>query len=199
MQGLGGIRTIKKDGEKIEAYIKGDYCEESIKDLVKNIRRDVPENPKVNLILSQFNIVESDLIKILVLHAEDKKLSFWLLALLSYLTSKPSDGLLESDKDILNNALQEYKKSFMKNEGITYLILHISDYVKTPVEKRQKAHVQMMEFIVILLRNLLQYRNSDMGSDELHSHFLVAMLKEDMIGPLFFLIQMEKGELMGRI
>ena len=91
MQGLGGIRKIEKQGKKIEAYIKGDYCEESIKDLVKNIRRDSPENPKVKLILSQFNIVESDLIKLLILHAEDKKLSFWLLALLSYLTAKPSD------------------------------------------------------------------------------------------------------------
>lgn len=42
------------------------------------------------------------------------------------------------------NALKEYKKSFMKNEGITYLILHISDYVKTPTEQRQKAHFQML-------------------------------------------------------
>ena len=57
----------------------------------------------------------------------------------------------------------------------------------------------MMEFVVILLRNLLQFRTSAVGSDELHSHFLVAMLKEDMIGPLFFLIQMEKGELLSRI
>lgn len=87
----------------------------------------------------------------------------------------------------------------MKNEGVTYLILHISDYVKTPSEKLQKAHIQMMEFIIILLRNLLQFRSSDVGSDELHSHFLLAILKEDMIGPLFYLIQMEKGELMNRI
>lgn len=69
MQGLGGIRNIKKDGKQIEAYIKGDYCEESIKDLVKYMRKDSAENPKVCLILSQFNIIESDLIKILVLHA----------------------------------------------------------------------------------------------------------------------------------
>lgn len=57
---------------------------------MKYIRKDVPENPKVSLILSDLNIIESDLIKILVLHAEDKKLSFWLLALMSYLTAKPS-------------------------------------------------------------------------------------------------------------
>lgn len=27
VQGLGSIKTIKKDGRQIEAYIKGDYCE----------------------------------------------------------------------------------------------------------------------------------------------------------------------------
>ncbi len=54
---------------------------------------DVSDNPKVSLILSEFNIMESDLIKILVLHAEDKKLSFWLLALMSYLTTKPNESL----------------------------------------------------------------------------------------------------------
>lgn len=77
-----------------------------MKDLVKHIRRDLPANPKVKLILSQFNIVESDLIKLLVLHGEDKKLSFWLLALFSYITSRPSDDLLESEKISLNNALK---------------------------------------------------------------------------------------------
>ena len=70
--------------------------------------------------------------------------------------------------------------------------MHISDYVKTPAEKRQKAHIQMMEFIIILLRNLLQFRTTTIGPDEIHSHFLVALLKEDMLGPLFYLIQMEK-------
>jgi hypothetical protein len=125
---------------------------------VKHIRKDIPENPKVCLILAQFNIIESDLIKILLLHAEDKKLSFWLLALMSYLTMHPHDNLSPADHDTLARALREYKKTFMKNEGITYLILHISDYVKTPLENRQKAHFQLMEFIIILIRNLLQIR-----------------------------------------
>lgn len=73
------------------------------------------------------------------------------------------------------------------------MILHISDYVKTPVEKRQKAHVQIMEFIIILVRNLLQIKNEEAGSNDLHSHFLLAMVKEDMLGPLFYILQHEKG------
>ena len=87
----------------------------------------------------------------------------------------------------------------MKNEGITYLILHISDYVRTPIEKRQKAHIQMMDFIISLIRNLLQFRVSEAPHDELHSHFLVGILKEDLMGPLLYLVQMEKGELLSKI
>lgn len=69
MQQIGKVENFKKDGKQIEAYLKKEHCEESIKDLVKYIRKDVPENPKVCLILSELNIIESDLIKILVLHA----------------------------------------------------------------------------------------------------------------------------------
>lgn len=57
----------------------------------------------------------------------------------------------------------------------------------------------MMEFIIILLRNLLQIRAADISSDDTHNHFLVAMIKEDMMGPLFYMVQTEKGELMERI
>lgn len=55
------------------------------------------------------------MIKIFVLHVEDKILSFWLLALMASLTAKPSDNLSEIEKDTLNQALREYKKTFMKN------------------------------------------------------------------------------------
>jgi len=94
MQGLGGVRTIKHQDRVLEAYIKGPHCEEAVKDLVKFIRQDVPSNPRSRLILCEYNIVESDLLQLLVLQVEDKKLSFWLVALLALLTSKPSDELL---------------------------------------------------------------------------------------------------------
>ena len=57
----------------------------------------------------------------------------------------------------------------------------------------------MMTFIIELIRNLLQYRVDDTYQDDLHSHFLVTLLKEDMMGPLLYMIQMEKGELLSRI
>ncbi len=57
VQGLGSVRTVRQGDKYIEAYIKGPHCEESIKDLVKFIRNDLPGNPKVKMILSNYNIV----------------------------------------------------------------------------------------------------------------------------------------------
>lgn len=56
-----------------------------------------------------------------------------------------------------------------------------------------------MEFIINLIRNFLQFRVTDIQRDELHSHFLVTILKEDMMGPLLYLIQMKNEELLMRI
>jgi hypothetical protein len=132
IQGLGGVRTIKHRDRILEAYIKGPHCEESVKDLVKFIRQDVPSNPRSRLILSNYNIVESDLLQLLVLHVEDKKLSFWLVALLALLTAKPSDDLLPEEKDKLWASCREYKKSFIKKECFQILMVHISDYYHLP-------------------------------------------------------------------
>ena len=52
----------------------------------------------MKLILSHYNIVESDLIELLLLQVDDKKLSFWLVALLALMTSSPSDELIPDDK-----------------------------------------------------------------------------------------------------
>jgi hypothetical protein len=51
----------------------------------------------------------------LVLQVEDKKLSFWIIALLALLTAKPSDDLTPDEKEKLMNCLREYKNSFVKH------------------------------------------------------------------------------------
>ncbi len=57
IQELGGEQTIERNGKKLNAYLKGRHCEESVKDLIKFIRVDAPENPKALLILADYNIV----------------------------------------------------------------------------------------------------------------------------------------------
>lgn len=70
-------------------YVKGAHCEASLKDLVKYIRSDKPNNPFARVIISDFDeVVENDLLKLLILHVQDKKLSFWIITLLNLLTEK---------------------------------------------------------------------------------------------------------------
>jgi hypothetical protein len=57
MQGLGGVRSIKRNDRLLEAYIKGQHCEESVRDLVRLISHDSPSNPKSRFILAEYNII----------------------------------------------------------------------------------------------------------------------------------------------
>jgi hypothetical protein len=78
------------------------------------------------------------------------------------------------------------------------LIVHIADYYKTPEAGRLRPHMQMMEFIVLLLRNLVQVPRSEQYPD-LHSHFLAALIKEDVFNPLLYVLQTDRTALMEKI
>ena len=123
----------------------------------------------------------------LLLQVDDKKLSFWIIALLALITSKPIDDIIEDDRQKLNKAGRDYKRSFVKHECLTILTMHIADYFKT--ETKQKAHYQMLEFIIVLTRNLLQIPDSTTDGEALHNHFLTTMIREEMFNPLLYLVQ----------
>lgn len=147
-----------------------------MKDLVKFIKQDAPSSPKARMILTDFNIVESDLLELLVLQVEDKKLSFWIIALLQLLTEKPNEDLTAEEKEKINENLCEYKNSFVKHECFQILMVHIADFYKTSEEERLRAHYQMMEFIIKLIRNLVQIQNNE-KHPSLHNHFLAGFIK----------------------
>ena len=77
-------------------------------------------------------------------------------------------------------------------------MVHIADYYRTEEASRLKAHHQMMEFIILLIRNIAQIGGKD-GNADLHSHFLTTFLKEDMFNPLLYIIQSDKSSLIQKI
>jgi hypothetical protein len=77
-------------------------------------------------------------------------------------------------------------------------MVHIADFYKTPEAERLRAHYQMMEFIIKLVRNLVQIPNSEKYPN-LHNHFLAAFIKEDMFNPLLYIIQTDRSPLMDKI
>lgn len=78
------------------------------------------------------------------------------------------------------------------------MIVHIADYYKTPEQNRLRPHMQMMEFIILLLRNLVQIPLSEKYPD-LHNHLLAAFIKEDMFNPLLYILQTDRTALMEKI
>jgi len=77
-------------------------------------------------------------------------------------------------------------------------MVHISDYYHIPVQNLLKVHMQMLEFMILLIRNLAQIPN-DETDPNLHNHFLAALLKEDMFDPIFYIIQNDRTALMNKI
>ncbi len=117
--------------------------------------------------------------------------------MLALITNKPIDDIIEDDRQKLNKAARDYKRSFVKHECLTILTMHIADYFKT--ETKQKAHYQMLEFIILLIRNLLQIPDSSSDGEALHNHFLTTLIREEMFNPLLYLVQNEKSEVMEKI
>ena len=73
----------------MDVYIKGEHCEDSLKDLHFHLRRDNPERPFVKTKLGEWNFLEKDLIPLMLTQKRDKKLSFLIAILLVDLTEPP--------------------------------------------------------------------------------------------------------------
>ncbi|EAR94710.2 Yip1 domain protein (macronuclear) [Tetrahymena thermophila SB210] len=203
VQGLGSVKQVNE----IEIYVKGPHCEESIKDLIRLCRKDDSDEPLARKKLAVWKTFENDLIQLLLTQYQDKKLAFYLILLMVNLTEQPTKTCVI--KNELRDALYEYKLSFLKPQVIGTLMQHLGDCIEnhqmmllrkqTTREKGKnetKAHEQMIELIVILIKNILAIRDSpynDSNHNEIyrnmHFHLLCQMKREHCFDLLIFLSQ----------
>ena len=80
--------------------------------------------------MMDFNIIETDLAQLLMLHVDDKKLSFFVLYLMRLLTNPPPEDTDPETKETLNKKMLEYKLAIIKSEVLTTLMIHIADVFK---------------------------------------------------------------------
>ena len=57
----------------------------------------------------------------------------------------------------------------------------------------------MLEFIIVLIRNLLQVPDASNDNEALHNHFLTTLIREEMFNPLLYLVQNETSKVMEKI
>jgi len=103
VQGLGSIEFV--DG--YDRYVKKPECEESLKDLVKMIKRDGNLNPFVRQTLASWGTFEQELIPLAVIYKMNKKLSFLVMMLFVQLTQPPHKDC--QNKDQYYRSLRAYK------------------------------------------------------------------------------------------
>jgi hypothetical protein len=85
VQGLGQETRVGN----VKTYVKKDECLDSIKELCRLLRKDTGDQHLKQLCLGEWNIVASDLLKLLVKYPEDRQLAFYVIMLLVTLTEKP--------------------------------------------------------------------------------------------------------------
>lgn len=143
---------------RIETYVKGQHCEVCLKDLCKACKRDEPERPISRVMMAKWRVLQKDLINLLTCYPQDKVLTYYVVILLESLTNTAPLEFAQrvDDKDIVLEALQEYKTCFLRPMVLETLMNHFADCVSVANEQRSKVHNQMVELIVLIFKNLLQ-------------------------------------------
>lgn len=150
VQNLGCNKTVGN----VETYIKSDSCIDLMKELYRLLRNDNPESTLKRLELGEWNIVESDLLKLLISYPDDKQIAFYCTVLLVTLTEKADKEHSNIQKYIEH--LQRYKASIIASrDAIKVLVNHLADCLTKEASQRNEQHDQMLELILYLIRNLL--------------------------------------------
>jgi len=85
---VGSVKNING----YDVYVKNEsYCEDSLKDIYSNLKRDGESYPIVKLYLGEWGLLKKDLLPLLVFHKQDKRLSFLTTMIMVQLTSLPAD------------------------------------------------------------------------------------------------------------
>lgn len=69
---MGSIKNIND----YDVYVKHEHCEESLRDILSNLRKDGSTYPMVKLYLGSWGFFKKDLLPLLIFHKQDKRLSF---------------------------------------------------------------------------------------------------------------------------
>jgi hypothetical protein len=143
------VGSVKNIGG-IDVYVKSEHCEESLRDIIKNLKQESPKLPLIKHILSKWQFLAKDLLPVLIFHDKDKKLSFLTIMLLVQLTEQPAEECDPTLKKEFLGFLVDCKQAMLEQRVVATLVKHISDCIQT--EERTTKHNQLVELIVVLFK-----------------------------------------------
>lgn len=113
VQGLGSTKLINM----IPVYVRGTHCEDSLKEILQILQLFEEKSTldhRLRIELGKWEVLQKDLLSLLVLQHEDKKLTFYVLALLVELTTLPKE--YSEDKDAKNKEKKNEDKKNRENQ-----------------------------------------------------------------------------------
>ncbi|XP_071942430.1 protein timeless homolog [Antedon mediterranea] len=148
--------------EEGRIYKKEPDCLETIKDLIKFLRRE-DDTKEIRRQLGQAQILQSDLLHIVKQYSNDETLFEATIRLMVNITT-PAEvcfGKIPEDKtfhqyylDIISH-LQQYKEAYTDDEFMSILASKLKSLLDREWEDRRDEHTLLMERILLLIRNIL--------------------------------------------
>ncbi|RZF49039.1 hypothetical protein LSTR_LSTR011401 [Laodelphax striatellus] len=189
-------------------YAIDPYCKESIKDLIRFLRRDT-EDHSVRRFLGSSKVLKTDLVPILIHHSDNDELFDVVLRLIMNLTTPalivyqeqiPND---KSDRNLylqLISQLQEGKEAFTDPDVWNVLVKNIGKLLETESYERDEDTSRTLERILILARNVLavpsdaEYERRPDNDVTVHDKVLWAMHKARMDEIFLYIASSEKEQ-----
>ncbi|KAH1036443.1 hypothetical protein AAZX31_20G151500 [Glycine max] len=150
-----GIGTIEVDDEgNVIGYIKGQYCLDNLKDLLRFLRRDDPQTRDVFKQVCKWNIVSKYLIPTIELYHEDSNLLLNAVKVLVFLTMpiEPSSTDISQQLEYLWGL-----KSALTNSDVAAVIV---SFLERPLENLERGTFseddwKLVQLVLTLFRNIL--------------------------------------------
>lgn len=144
-------------------YLKEPDCLESVKDLIRCLRRD-DDTCSIRRQLGHAEIVQSDLLPLIKEYKSDRNIFDTVIRLLLNLTQPaplcfgnqiPEDKVLRNYYMEVESILRNYKKAFVDDVLFAVLSEKLTDLLKLDWERRHEEDRVLIERLLILVRNVL--------------------------------------------
>ncbi|KAI4348017.1 hypothetical protein L6164_008780 [Bauhinia variegata] len=159
MEGLSvicaGLGNIEEDdnGNRID-YSKGEYCLDNLKDLLRFLRRDDPQNRDVFKQVCKWNIVSKDLIPIIEYCQQDRNLLLNAVKVLVFLTMPIEPTSTDISQQL--EYLWDLKFAITSSNVVAVIV----SFLESPLENLERDAFteddwKLMQLVLTLFRNIL--------------------------------------------
>ncbi|CAI2382058.1 unnamed protein product [Moneuplotes crassus] len=175
VQNVGKFKKI----QDIDVFVKGDHCEENLKDISRFLRNDNPHDPVIRKMLNSWDFLKDSLLPLLLSQKQDIKLSFYVILLITEITY-PFEKTANNYQELVQS-MRQHKRAFLVPGVIKTLSMHLSDGCRGDTKIPDDKNSQLVELVIVIFKNLLQIPKAKSDEDESFSYLLLKNFKEESV------------------